>query len=55
MGQECLRGNKWDTGARKECNKNPNDHAESLREEQATGPKKPSKFGSNDITAGMAE
>ena len=33
MGQGCPRGNKWDTGACKQCNKNPNDHIESLREE----------------------
>ena len=33
----------------------PNDRAESLREEQAAGPKKFRSLGPNDITAGMAE
>ena len=32
-----------------------NDQAESLREEQAVGPKKSSRLGPNDIIAGMAE
>ena len=32
-----------------------NDQAESLREEQAAGPKKSSRLGPNDIIAGMAE
>ena len=38
MGQGCPRENKWDTGARKQCNKKPNDHTESLKEEYAAGP-----------------
>ena len=46
---------KWDTRARKQRNKKPNDHTESLREEYAADPKKPSRLGSNNITAGMAE
>ena len=33
MGQGFPRGNKWDKGAHKQCNKKPNDHVESLREE----------------------
>ena len=33
MGQGCPRGNKWDTRARKQCNKKPNYHTESLKEE----------------------
>ena len=37
MGQGCPRGNKWDTGARKQCNKKPNDYTKSLSEEQAAG------------------
>ena len=32
-----------------------NDQAESLREEQAASPKKPSRLGSNNITVGMAK
>ena len=45
--------NKWDTGAHKQCNKKPNDHIESLREELAASPKRPSKLGSNNIIVGM--
>ena len=52
-GRGYLRGNG--TRARKQRNKKPNDHTESLREEYAADPKKPSKLGSNNITAGMAE
>ena len=33
MGQECPRGNKYDTRACKQCSKRHNDHTESLREE----------------------
>ena len=33
MGQGCPRGNKWDKGVRKQCNKKSIDHTESLREE----------------------
>ena len=33
IGRGCLRGNKWDIGARKQCNKKSNDHIKSLREE----------------------
>ena len=32
-----------------------NDHIESLREEQVTGPKRPSKHGSNNITTRIIE
>ena len=32
-----------------------NDHIESLREEQVTGPKRPSKHGSNNTMAGIVE
>ena len=32
-GPRMPRGNKWDTKARKQCNKKPNDHTESLKEE----------------------
>ena len=32
MDQGCPRGNKWDTGACKQCSKKLNDHTESLRE-----------------------
>ena len=54
---------KWAKDAQEEMNgtqepasnKKPNDHTKLLREEQAAGPKKPSRCGSNDITAGMTE
>ena len=52
MGQGCPRRNKWDTGARKWCNKKPNGHTESLRKKQAVGPKRPNRLGLNNIIAG---
>ena len=55
QAKDAQEENKWDTGARNQCNENPNDHIEPLREELAAGPKRPSKLGSNNITAGMTE
>ena len=50
MGQGCSRENKWDAGARKQYNqKGPNGYIES----QITSPKRPSRLGSNNITAGI--
>ena len=53
-GQGCPRG-KWDTRARKQCKKRPNEYTESLGEKQTVGPKRPSRIESSNITAGIAE
>ena len=54
MGQGCPRG-KWDIGARKQCNKRPNEHSKSLGGKQTAGLKRPSKIELNNIIAGIAE
>ena len=52
MGQGCPRG-KWDTGARKQCNKRPSEHTKSLGGKQIAGLKRPSKIELNNIIAGI--
>ena len=54
MGQGRPRG-KWDTGAHKQCKKRPSEHTESLGGKQTTGPKRPSRIESNNITVGIVE
>ena len=62
-GPKKSKESKWAKDAQEEMNgtqepasnKKPNDHTKLLREEQAAGPKKPSRLGSNDITVEMAE
>ena len=53
-GQGCPRG-KWDTGARKQCNKRPSEHTKSLGGKQTAGLKRPSKIELNNIIAGIVE